>query len=61
MAVLGFEDHCIHSSPAIRAEEGYREMDVVLRWKLMMNFLSFIRKRNIRYKCFFAKKTPEET
>lgn len=28
LAVLGFADHCIHSSPAIRAEEGYRGVDV---------------------------------
>ena len=60
LSVLGFDDHCIHSSPAIRGEDSYRGMDVVLRRKLLMNFLAFIHNSNISYKCFFAKKRPDD-
>ena len=56
LAVLGFADHCIHSSPAIRAEEGYRGVDVKKRRKVLSNLLAFIHKGNLKYKCFFAKK-----
>lgn len=56
LAVLGFADHCIHSSPAIRAEEGYRGVDVQKRRKVLSNLLAFIHKGNLKYKCFFAKK-----
>jgi len=61
LSVLGFDDHCIHSSPAVRGEEQYRGMDVVPRRKLLMNFLAFIHNSNLRYKCFFAAKRPEMT
>jgi len=59
LSVLGFDDHCIHSSPAVRGEEQYRGVDVTPRRKLPMNFLAFIHKSNLRYKCFFAAKRPE--
>ena len=59
LSVLGFDDHCIHSSPAIRGEEIYRGMNVVPRRKMLMNFLAFIHGSKLRYKCFFAEKRPE--
>ena len=54
--VLNLADHCIHSSPAIRAEGGYRGVDVQKRRKVLSNLLAFIHKGNLKYKCFFAKK-----
>jgi len=59
ISLLGFENHCIHSSPAVRGEEQYRGVSVVLRRKLLINFLAFIHKSNLRYKCFFATKSPD--
>ena len=56
LSVLGFDNHCIHSSPAVRGEDQYRGMSVVPRRKLLMNFLAFIHNSNLRYKCFFAPK-----
>lgn len=61
LSLLGFEDHCIHSSPAIRGEDEYYGMDVVLRRKVMSNFAGFVRRTNLRYKCFFIKKQPGST
>ena len=61
LAVLGFAEHCIHSSPAIRAEEGYRGVDVAKRRKVLSNLLAFIHKSNLKYKCFFAKKAKNAT
>ena len=56
LAVLGLAEHCIHSSPAIRSEDGYRGMDVQKRRKVLSHLLAFIHKSNLKYKCFFARK-----
>lgn len=61
LSFLGLEDHCIHSSPAIRGEGEYYGTDLVLRRKMMSNFAGFIRRTNLRYKCFFIKKKPDST
>ena len=60
LSLLGFDDHCIHSSPAVRGEVSYRGMDVVRRRKLLMNFLAFIHNSDLSYKCFFAEKKPND-
>jgi len=61
LSLLGLEDHCIHSSPAIRGENEYYGTDIVLRRKMMANFAGFIRRSGLKYKCFFIKKDPENT
>lgn len=61
LSLLGLEERCVHSSPAIRGEAGYYGMDIVLRRKLMSNFAGFVRRANIRYKCFFIRKRPKDT
>ena len=61
LSLLGLEDHCIHSSPAIRGEDEYYGTDVVLRRKVMSNFAGFVRRTNLRYKCFFIRKQPGST
>lgn len=58
LSMLGFDDHCIHSSPAVRGEEQYRGVGVGPRRKLLMNFLAFIHNSGLRYKCFLAAKRP---
>ena len=57
LSVLGLENHCIHSSPAIRGEDEYFGMDLAVRRKVISNFMAFVHSAAFRYKCFFAKKT----
>lgn len=61
LSLLGLENHCIHSSPAIRGEDEYYGTDIVLRRKVMSNFAGFVRRTNLRYKCFFIRKNPRST
>lgn len=61
LSLLGLEDHCIHSSPAIRGEHEYHGMDLVVRRKMMSNFAGFIRRSGLKYKCFFIKKDADST
>ena len=61
LSLLGLENHCVHSSPAIRGEGDYYGVDLVLRRKVMSNFAGFIRRANLRYKCFFIRKMPRWT
>ena len=61
LSLLGLEDHCIHSSPAIRGENEYYGTDIVVRRKMMSNFAGFIRRTGLKYKCFFIKKEPGST
>ena len=58
LSLLGLEDHCIHSSPAIRGENEYYGTDLVMRRKMMSNFAGFIRRTGLKYKSFFIKKKP---
>ena len=61
LQVLGLEDHCIHSSPAIRGEDEYYGMDLALRRKVIANLMAFISHGAFKYKCFFARKTEGST
>ena len=48
LSLLGLEDHCIHSSPAIRGENEYYGTDIVVRRKMMSNFAGFIRRTGLK-------------
>ncbi len=56
LAVLGLENHCLHSSPAIRGEDEYYGVDLVVRRKAVSSLMAFIQNAGFRYKCFSAKK-----
>ena len=56
LSLIGLEEHCVHSSPAIRGEGAYHGVPLQLRRKLMSNFAAFVRKSKLRYKCFFVRK-----
>jgi len=58
LSLLGLENHCIHSSPAIRGENEYYGTDIIQRRKMMSYFAGFIRSSGLKYKCFFIKKDP---
>jgi len=61
LSLLNFENHCIHSSPAIRGEGTYYGVDLTVRRKVMSYFAAFARKSGLRYKCFLVRKTPGDT
>ena len=56
LAALGLENHCIHSTPAVRGEDEYFGLDLTLRRKVIANLMAFIKNAAFRYKCFSAKK-----
>ena len=56
LSVLGLENHCIHSSPAIRGEDEYYGIDLAVRRKIVSSLMAFMHKASFRYKCFFVKK-----
>ena len=61
LQVLGLENHCIHSSPAIRGEDEYFGMDLAIRRKVIANLMAFVSHGSFKYKCFFARKTERST
>lgn len=58
---MGLVDHCIHSSPAIRGDGEYYGWDPGRRKKIISLFASFIRKSNLKWKCFFVEKRKDMT
>ena len=50
------EDHCIHAGPIIRSEEEYRGCDLVVRQKILMKMMSFIRHLDIQFKSIYIEK-----
>ena len=61
LSLLGYEEHCIHSSPAIRGEEDYFGIDLGIRRKIISCLLAFIKKSDLKWKCFIVEKQPDGT
>ena len=61
LQVLGLDNHCIHSSPAIRGEDEYFGMDLSLRRKVIANLMAFVHHGSFKFHCFFAKKNKDCT
>ena len=61
LSLLGLEEHCIHTNPAIRGEGEYFGMDVVIRRKALSCFSAFVRKSLLRFKVFFVLKHEGDT
>ncbi len=53
---MGLNEHCVHTGPIIRGEEEYRYMDMQKRRKIINKMISFIRKCEIKYHCFYIEK-----
>ena len=53
---LGYPHHCLHAGPIIRMEDEFKNEDIVVRRKLLMKLMGFIRKTKIKYKSFFIEK-----
>lgn len=47
---------CIHIGPIIRKEEVYIDMSIDERRRIFNKMVAFIRRINIRYKCFYIEK-----
>lgn len=61
LQLLGFENHCVHSSPAIRGEDEYFGVDLALRRKVITSLMAFAHSASFKYKCFFAQKTSHSS
>ncbi|MCD8130742.1 MAG: DUF3800 domain-containing protein [Lachnospiraceae bacterium] len=56
LTAIGFSKHCIHNGPLIRGEAEYRYVDISLRRKIFNTMVSFVRRTDILYHCFFIEK-----
>ncbi len=56
LVYLGYHDHCLHAGPIIRMEAEFKNEDIIVRRKLLMKLMGFIRKIKIRHKSFFIEK-----
>ena len=56
LSLLGLEEHCVHTNPAIRGEGEYFGTDIVTRRKALSCFSAFVRKSPLRFKTFFVQK-----
>ena len=56
LSLLDLEEHCVHTSPAIRGEGEYFGTDIVVRRKVLSYFSAFVRKSPLRFKTFFVNK-----
>ena len=61
LQVLGLENHCVHSSPAIRGEDEYFGVELALRRKVIANLMAFAHSASFKYRCFFSLKTATST
>ena len=61
LSLLGLEEHCIHTNPAIRGEGEYHGMDCVIRRKMLSCFSAFVRKSPLRFRAFFVQKHRDST
>lgn len=53
LAYLGYPHHCLHAGPIIRMENEYKNEDIIVRRKLLMKLMGFIRKLKIKHKSFY--------
>ena len=60
LSYLGYPDHCLHAGPIIRMEAEFMNEDIVIRRKLLMKLMGFIRKIKIKHKSFFIEKKHVE-
>ena len=56
LSYLGYTNHCLHTGPIIRMEEEFKNEDIVVRRKLLMKLMGFIRMIKIRHKSFYIEK-----
>lgn len=53
LGYLGYPHHCLHAGPIVRMESEFKAEDIVIRRKLLMKLMGFIRKVKIKHKSFY--------
>ncbi len=56
LSYLNYPHHCLHAGPIIRMEQEFKDEDIVVRRKLLMKMMGFIRKIKIKHKSFYIEK-----
>ena len=49
-------NNCVHTSPTVRGEEEYQNLDVKDRRRILLSFITFVKKCKIQYKTFYVEK-----
>ena len=57
---LGYPNHCLHAGPIVRMEDEFKEENIVVRRKLLMKLMGFIRKVKIKHKSFYVDRRHVE-
>ena len=60
LALLGLNDHCIHTGPIIRKEKEYVNYGYLERRKIFNKLVTFIRQSKVKYKSFYIEKKHVE-
>ena len=60
LTYLGYPHHCLHAGPIIRMENEFKDEDIVIRRKLLMKLMGFIRKIKIKHKSFYIDRRDTE-
>ena len=60
LTYLGYPDHCLYAGPIIRMESEFKEEALVVRRKLLMKLMGFIRKIKIKHISFYIEKRHTE-
>ncbi len=60
LSYLGYPHHCLHAGPIVRMEDEFKEEDIVVRRKLLMKLMGFIRKVKIKHKSFYVDRRHAE-
>ncbi len=56
LSYLGYPNHCLHAGPIIRMEAEFKNESIIIRRKLLMKLMGFIRKIKIKHKSFYIEK-----
>ena len=60
LSYLGYPHHCLHAGPIVRMENEFANEDIVIRRKLLMKLMGFIRKIKIKHKSFYIDRRDTE-
>lgn len=60
LTYLGYPHHCLHAGPIIRMENEFNNEDIIIRRKLLMKLMGFIRKIKVKHKSFYIDRRQTE-
>ena len=53
---IGWENHCVHAGPVIRAEQEYKDCELIERQQILKRLVSFVRKLDLKVSSFYVEK-----